>query len=254
MAVCPEDARKRSSACASPAASPPRCSTSSRRTCRPGVTTGKLNDLCHDYMVDVQQTVPAPLNYAPPGYKPFPKSICTSVNHLVCHGVPGEKELKPGDIVNIDITVIKDGFHGDYEPHVLRRRARDPGAAPVRGDLRMHVARHRRRCGRARAWATSAHAIQSHAEKHGFSRGARILRPRHRPQVPRGAAGPALRAAGHRAGARAGHDLHRRADDQRRQARHPRARRRLDHRHQGPQPVGAVGAHRARSPRAGTRC
>ncbi|HEU4351912.1 MAG TPA: M24 family metallopeptidase, partial [Burkholderiales bacterium] len=74
---------------------------------RPGVTTGKLNDLCHHYMVEVQGTVPAPLNYAPPGYRPFPKSICTSVNHQVCHGVPGERVLKPGDILNIDITVIK---------------------------------------------------------------------------------------------------------------------------------------------------
>ena len=80
---------------------------------KPGVTTGKLNDLCHDYMVREQKTVPAPLNYAPPGYKPFPKSICTSVNHQVCHGVPGERVLKAGDVLNIDITVIKDGFHGD---------------------------------------------------------------------------------------------------------------------------------------------
>ena len=66
---------------------------------RPGVTTGKLNDLCHDYMVKVQGTVPAPLNYAPPGYRPFPKSICTSVNHQVCHGVPGERVLKAADIL-----------------------------------------------------------------------------------------------------------------------------------------------------------
>ena len=78
-----------------------------------GVTTGRLNDLCHEHMVKVQGTVPAPLNYAPPGYKPFPKSICTSVNHQVCHGVPGERVLKASDIVNIDITVIKDGYHGD---------------------------------------------------------------------------------------------------------------------------------------------
>src|SRR3989337_2215954 len=80
---------------------------------KPGVTTGKLNDLCHDYMVRVQRTVPAPLNYAPPGYKPFPKSICTSVNHQVCHGVPGERLLKTGDILNIDVTPIKDGYPGD---------------------------------------------------------------------------------------------------------------------------------------------
>src|SRR6185436_13167106 len=77
---------------------------------RPGVTTGKLNDLCHDYMVKVQGTVPAQLNYAPPGYRPFPKSICTSVNHQVCHGVPGERVLKAGDILNVDVTVIKDGY------------------------------------------------------------------------------------------------------------------------------------------------
>ena len=79
----------------------------------PGVTTGELDRLCHDYMVNVQDTIPAPLDYAPPGYTPYPKSICTSVNHQVCHGVPGEKALKKGDIVNLDITVIKDGFHGD---------------------------------------------------------------------------------------------------------------------------------------------
>jgi methionyl aminopeptidase len=80
---------------------------------RAGVRTEELNQLCHDYMVDVQGTIPAPLNYAPPGYTPFPKSICTSVNHVVCHGIPGERPLKNGDIVNLDITTIKDGFHGD---------------------------------------------------------------------------------------------------------------------------------------------
>lgn len=79
----------------------------------PGITTDELDRLCHDYMVDVQQTVPAPLNYAPKGHQPYPRSICTSVNHQVCHGIPGERVLKNGDIVNLDITVIKDGFHGD---------------------------------------------------------------------------------------------------------------------------------------------
>ena len=79
----------------------------------PGITTGELDRLCHEYMSNVQGTVPAPLNYAPAGYKPFPKAICTSVNHQVCHGIPGERVLKSGDIVNIDITIIKDGFHGD---------------------------------------------------------------------------------------------------------------------------------------------
>jgi len=80
---------------------------------KPGVTTGELDRLCHDYMMNVQGTIPAPLNYAPSGHVPYPKSICTSVNNQVCHGVPGDKVLKNGDIVNLDITVIKDSWHGD---------------------------------------------------------------------------------------------------------------------------------------------
>ena len=135
---------------------------------RAGVTTGKLNDLCHDYMVNVQKTVPAPLNYAPPGYKPFPKSICTSVNHQVCHGVPGERVLKAGDIVNIDVTVIKDGYHGDCsrmfyvgEPAIQARRLVEVthecmwlGIREVRPGARL---------------GDLGAAIQSHAEKHGYS-------------------------------------------------------------------------------------
>lgn len=73
-----------------------------------GVTTSELDRICHDYIVNEQGAIPAPLNY-----HGFPKSICTSVNHVVCHGIPGEKKLKKGDILNIDITVIKDGYHGD---------------------------------------------------------------------------------------------------------------------------------------------
>ena len=78
-----------------------------------GVTTDELDKLCHDYTVNVQHAIPAPLNYAPSGHNPYPKSICTSVNHQVCHGVPSDKKLKPGDIINIDVTTIKDGYHGD---------------------------------------------------------------------------------------------------------------------------------------------
>ena len=74
----------------------------------PGVTTDELDRLCHDHIVNVQRTVPANLNY-----RGFPKTICTSVNHVVCHGIPNDKRLKAGDIINIDVTVIKDGFHGD---------------------------------------------------------------------------------------------------------------------------------------------
>lgn len=78
-----------------------------------GVTTEKLDQLCHDYIVNEQNAIPAPLNYAPDGHTPYPKSICTSVNHQICHGIPSEKVLKNGDTINIDITVIKDGYHGD---------------------------------------------------------------------------------------------------------------------------------------------
>jgi len=74
----------------------------------PGVSTHELDQICHAYITQTQDAIPAPLNY-----RGFPKSICTSVNHVVCHGIPGERTLKSGDAVNIDITVIKDGFHGD---------------------------------------------------------------------------------------------------------------------------------------------
>jgi methionyl aminopeptidase len=135
---------------------------------KPGVTTGELDGLCHHYMVDVQGTIPAPLNYAPPGYRPYPKSICTSVNHQVCHGVPGDRALKIGDTLNIDVTVIKDGWHGDSsrmysvgEVSIAARRLSEVtfecmwlGIAAVRpgghfGDI--------------------GAAIQAHAEKHGYS-------------------------------------------------------------------------------------
>ncbi len=75
---------------------------------KPGISTNEIDQLCHNYMVDVQKTIPAPLNY-----KGFPKSICTSVNYTICHGIPNDKKLKKGDIINVDITVIKDDYHGD---------------------------------------------------------------------------------------------------------------------------------------------
>ena len=94
---------------------------------KPGVTTGELDRICHDYITDVQGAIPAPLNY-----RGFPKSICTSVNHVVCHGIPGDRRLKAGDAVNIDITVIKDGFHGETsrmffagKPGVMAQRLAD---------------------------------------------------------------------------------------------------------------------------------
>jgi methionyl aminopeptidase len=132
------------------------------------VTTDELDALCHEYMVKVQGTTPAPLNYAPPGYPPFPKSVCTSVNQVVCHGVPGGKRLKAGDIVNIDVTVIKDGFHGDTsrmfcvgEPSIQAKRLVDVTYECMWRGIRAV---------RPGAWLGDiGHAIQSYAEGHGFS-------------------------------------------------------------------------------------
>jgi len=75
---------------------------------QPGISTNALDQICHKYITETQNAIPAPLNY-----RGFPKSICTSLNHVVCHGIPGERILKSGDILNIDVTVIKEGFHGD---------------------------------------------------------------------------------------------------------------------------------------------
>jgi len=130
---------------------------------RPGITTGELDGLCHDYIVNVQQAIPAPLHY-----KGFPRSICTSVNHQVCHGIPGEKKLKKGDIINIDVTVIKDGYHGDTskmyfvgEPSIQAKRlVQVTHECMIKG---IEVVRPGARLG------DIGHAIQKHAEAHGFS-------------------------------------------------------------------------------------
>ncbi|MCB1715604.1 MAG: type I methionyl aminopeptidase [Candidatus Competibacteraceae bacterium] len=128
-----------------------------------GASTEELDQICHDYIVNVQQAIPAPLNY-----RGFPKSICTSINHVVCHGIPGKKKLKRGDVVNIDITVIKDGYHGDTsrmffvgEPSVTGRRVSEIayqcmwiGIEMVRPGIRL---------------GDIGHAIQRHAESHRCS-------------------------------------------------------------------------------------
>lgn len=130
---------------------------------KPGITTEALDRICHDFIVNEQRAIPAPLNY-----HGFPKSICTSVNHQVCHGIPGPKTLKKGDIVNIDITVLKDGFHGDTskmfyigEPSVLARRVTETtyecllkGIELVKPGVKL---------------GDIGHVIQSHAERNGFS-------------------------------------------------------------------------------------
>ncbi len=128
-----------------------------------GVSTEELNRICHEYIVRDLGCVPAPLNY-----KGFPKSICTSVNHVVCHGIPGPKVLKKGDVINIDITVIKDDFHGDTsrmfyvgEPSILARRVSETareamieGIKQVRPGARL---------------GDIGHVIQKYSEARGFS-------------------------------------------------------------------------------------
>ena len=128
-----------------------------------GITTEELDHICHDYIVNTQQAIPAPLNY-----HGFPKSICTSINHQVCHGIPGKRILKQGDIVNIDITVIKDGYHGDTSKMfsvgqispMARRLVQVSyecmcvGIEMVRPGVRL---------------GDIGYAIQDHAESHNFS-------------------------------------------------------------------------------------
>ena len=131
----------------------------------PGVTTAELDRRCHDYMVNEQHTIPACLNYGSP---PFPASTCISVNHVICHGIPSDKTLKNGDIVNIDVTVIKDGWHGDTnrtylvgDVGILGRRLVDVTYEAMWRGIRM-----------VRPGATLGdigHAIQSYAEAERFS-------------------------------------------------------------------------------------
>ena len=134
-----------------------------------GVSTAEIDKLCHDYMVDVQGCIPAPLNYAPPGYVPYPKSICTSVNHQVCHGVPNEKViLKKGDIVNLDITVIKNGYHGDTSRMFI------VGETSIRARRLCEITYECMWLGIAQVKPGAhlgdiGHAIQKHAEANGFS-------------------------------------------------------------------------------------
>ena len=128
-----------------------------------GITTNELDRICHEYIVNELESIPAPLNY-----RGFPKSICTSLNHQVCHGIPGDRRLKNGDIVNIDITVIKDEFHGDTsrmffvgKPSVQAERlCRVTRECLLRGIASVKPGAHLGDIG---------HAIQQHAEKHRYT-------------------------------------------------------------------------------------
>ena len=135
---------------------------------KPGVTTRQLDQVAHEHIVNVQRGVPATLGYAPPGYPAYPASLCSSINDVVCHGIPDDRPLKNGDILNIDVTVIKDGWHGDNsrmyivgEASIAARRlcqitfeAMWKGIVKVRPGARL---------------GDVGHAIQTFAEGAGFS-------------------------------------------------------------------------------------
>ena len=128
-----------------------------------GTSTQELDRLCHDFIVDTQGAIPAPLNY-----RGFPKSICTSLNHQVCHGIPGDRRLKNGDMLNIDITVIKDGFHGDTskiffvgEPSLIARRLAVIAYECMNRGIRMVKP--------GAMLGDIGHTIQRHAESHNYS-------------------------------------------------------------------------------------
>jgi methionyl aminopeptidase len=128
-----------------------------------GKSTDELDQICHEYIVNTQKAIPAPLNY-----RGFPKSICTSVNHVVCHGIPGNRKLKNGDIINIDITVIKDGYHGDTSKMFII------GNASIRAKRLVDITYDCLRVGietvkPGARLGDIGHAIQSYAESHNCS-------------------------------------------------------------------------------------
>jgi len=128
-----------------------------------GISTAELDRICHQFITTVQLAVPAPLNY-----RGFPKSICTSVNHVVCHGIPGERTLKSGDVLNIDVTVIKDGFHGDTS------RMFFVGKPPIQAERLSSVAYDGmwlgiRQIAPGKRLGDIGHAVQQHVEKNRFS-------------------------------------------------------------------------------------
>jgi methionyl aminopeptidase len=132
-----------------------------------GITTEEIDALCHDWTV-AHGAISAPLGYAPYGHTPYPKSICTSINHVICHGVPSEKRLINGDILNIDVTLIVDGWYGDTS------RMFTIGKVPLRADKLINVTYEclMRAIDVVKPGATLGdigYAIQSHAEKNGFS-------------------------------------------------------------------------------------
>jgi methionyl aminopeptidase len=135
---------------------------------QPGITTLQIDKIAHDYMVNVQRTIPATLGYAPEGFKPYPASLCTSVNEVVCHGIPNDKPLKHGDIINIDVTVIKDGWHGDNSRMFVigKGSAAAHRLCQITFDAMWHGIVKVRPGGR---FGDIGHAIQTFAERAGYT-------------------------------------------------------------------------------------
>ena len=163
-----EDHRQTSKACGSPGRLASEVLDFLTPFVQPGITTREIDKLAYDYMLNVQGTAPATLGYQPQGYPPYPASLCTSINDVVCHGIPDDRQLKDGDIVNIDVTVIKDGWHGDNsrmfvlgDASIAARRlcavtyeAMWKGILKVRPGARL---------------GDIGHAIQTYAEHQGYS-------------------------------------------------------------------------------------
>ena len=137
---------------------------------QPGITTLELDKLCHDYIVNVQQAYPSPLNYKPnPKGPAFPNSICTSINSEICHGIPNEKALKDGDIVNLDITVYKNGYHGDTSRTFLVGNKVSPQAKRLVQITYEAMWLGIQQVKPGNYLGDIGHAIQTHAENHAYS-------------------------------------------------------------------------------------
>ena len=201
-----EDARR------ARAAAPGACRAAARvlrvagEAVRPGITTDALDEIAHAETLRLGG-YPSPLNY-----RGFPKSICTSVNEVICHGIPDSRPLEDGDIVNLDITVFLDGMHGDCSATFLVGEV-DPDGRRLVQVARECLAKGISAVRPGRPISDIGHAIEAHASRHGYGVGARVLRPRHRRDVPHLAPDPApLRPVG-AAHHGEGDDVHHRADD-----------------------------------------
>ena len=238
-----------SSACAAPAPLAAEVLRLAGELVRPGITTDEIDAYVHELHIE-RGAYPSPLNY-----NGFPKSVCTSVNEVICHGIPDDRALQDGDIVNLDVTVYLDGVHGDTNATFL---VGDVDA----GEPRSWCGSPRSACGTASRPCEPGPPAQRHRpgdrgprQAAPLRRGAGVHRPRHRRAVPHRPAGPALlRPAGHHDHA-AGHDVHDRADDHAwARWQHAHVGRRLDRGHRRRQAHGAVRAHDPRHRRRRPTC